>query len=289
MFEAKSLAAPLALAAFWLAESWAPFYPHFRGGLGERLRHDGRNLVAGAVNAAALALLFGGAFAAQDAWASGRGIGLLRALSWPVWAETAAALVVFDLWMYLWHRANHRLPFLWRFHRMHHSDTELDATTAVRFHTGEILLSACARLLVVPALGMELWQLVLYETLLLPVIVLHHSNVRLWRPVDHWLLALIVTPAMHRVHHSRLRPETDSNYGSILPWWDLLLRTFRLRQDARTVPLGLEEFDSPRWLGLRGMLLTPLARQGRREEPPPGAGAPPPAAPACAEARHPLQ
>ncbi len=157
------------------------------------------------------------------------------------------ALVLFDFWMYVWHRANHAVPLLWRFHRLHHGDSELDATTGLRFHPGEILLSGIARMLVVPLLGMSVWDLVLYESILLPVVVFHHSNVRLPRFLDYGLLALIVTPAMHRVHHSRWRPETDSNYASILPCWDVLLGTFRLRSDAHTIRPGLETWAEPAW------------------------------------------
>lgn len=168
--------------------------------------------------------------------------------------------------MYLWHRGNHTIPFLWRFHRMHHSERQLDATSAARFHPGEIFLSGIARLAVVPLLGMTLPQLIVYETALFPIIVLHHSNVRLPRWLDRGLLALIVTPAMHRVHHSRWRPETDSNFGSVFPHWDRLFRSFRLRADARTVALGLDEFAEPRWQTVSGMLTTPLEPRGRSVE-----------------------
>jgi sterol desaturase/sphingolipid hydroxylase (fatty acid hydroxylase superfamily) len=259
MPEPKLAAAALVLAVLWIAESWAPFFTQFSGGgLRSRLRHDARNIALGMANGLLLAVLFGGVFTLASSWAETRNIGLLRVVDWPAPLELAAALIAFDIWMYVWHRANHRVPFLWRFHRMHHSDTELDATTAFRFHTGEILFSACLRLPVLLALGMELWQLAIYEAVLLPVIILHHSNVRLPRFLDHGLLALVVTPAMHRVHHSRVQPETDSNYGSVLPWWDMVFRTFRLREDARTIRPGLHGYDAPEWQGLKGMLLTPF-------------------------------
>jgi sterol desaturase/sphingolipid hydroxylase (fatty acid hydroxylase superfamily) len=255
----KTLVAAAVLALLWLGESWIPFYAHFKGRRVDRLRHDGRNLALGAFNGVAVALLFGGLLAAVETWSERTGFGLLRFVSWPLWLETAVAFLVFDAWMYVWHRANHELPFLWRFHRMHHSDSQMDATTGVRFHTGEVLLSGCLRLGVLALAGMALWQLVIYEAIMLPIVLLHHSNVRLPRWLDYGLLALIVTPAMHRVHHSRIRRETDSNYGSVFPWWDLLAGSFRLRADARTVRLGLDELDDPRWQRLSGMLITPLA------------------------------
>jgi sterol desaturase/sphingolipid hydroxylase (fatty acid hydroxylase superfamily) len=260
--EPKTIIAGVALVVLWTAEGFAPFYPHFGSGFGTRLRHDARNLGLGMANALLLALLFGAAFMALEVWADDRGFGLLRATAWPGWLELLLVLLLFDLWMYAWHRANHRIPFLWRFHRMHHSDPEMDVSTGLRFHPGEMLLSALARMAVLPLLGMSLWHLVVYEALLLPVILFHHSNVRLPRWLDYGLLALVVTPAMHRVHHSRWQPETDSNYGSILPWWDRIFRSFRLREDAGTIALGLEGLDGAEWQSLSGMLKTPVARVG---------------------------
>lgn len=262
--EAKTLVAALALVMLWTAESLIPFYHEFEEGMGARLRHDARNLLLGIGNALLLSVLFGGLFVAQEVWAGGHGIGLLRLVSWPGWLQFVLAVVFFDLWMYVWHRANHEIPFLWRFHRMHHSDPEVDATTGFRFHPGEQVLSGLTRLAVLPLLGMSLWHLALYEALLLPVILFHHSNVSLPRWLDHGLLAVVVTPAMHRVHHSRWQPETDSNYGSIFPYWDRLFRSFRLRDDAHTIELGLEEFDGEEWQNLGGLLKTPLARPKRR-------------------------
>jgi sterol desaturase/sphingolipid hydroxylase (fatty acid hydroxylase superfamily) len=262
-YEYKSLIAPVALVVLWLAEGLVPFYAEFRGGIRERLRHDGRNLAFGLINAALGALLIAGLFALADAWGERHGFGLLRWLEWPTWTETVLAFVLLDFWMYLWHRANHAVPLLWRFHRMHHSDAEMDVTTGIRFHAGEVLLSAVARLGVLPLIGMSVWQVALYEAVFVPVVLFHHSNVRLSRWLDRGLMAFIVSPAMHRVHHSRRRVETDSNYGSVLPWWDRLLGTFRTRDDCRTIRLGLDEFDAPEWQGFWGMLTTPLAASRR--------------------------
>ncbi len=255
----KALLAAIFLVVLWTAEGLVPFFPEFPGRWRDRVRHDLRNLAFGGVNALLVAILFGGLLFLQDAWADGAGFGLLRRLSLSEPVTLVAAVVLFDLWMYLWHRANHRIPFLWRFHRMHHSDPALDVSTGVRFHPGELVLSSLARLLVLPLLGMSLWHLAVYEAILLPVILFHHSNVRFPRWVDHGLLALVVTPAMHRVHHSRWQPETDSNYGSIFPWWDRVFSSFRLREDAATIEIGLDEFPEGEWQSVRGMLRTPLA------------------------------
>jgi len=261
--EIKAAVVAAALVALWLGETWRPFYTQFPAGRSERWRHDAKNLGLGLLNTGMLWLLFAAAFSASSTFAEAHRIGLLRWVDWPWAVESIVALVLFDSWMYVWHRANHTLGFLWRFHRMHHTDPEMDASTGVRFHPGEALLSSSARLLVLPLLGMTPWQLLLYETVLLPVVLLHHSNVSLPRWLDYGLLAVIVTPAMHRVHHSRRCVETHSNYASVFSGWDRLLRSFRLRDDAHTISLGLQEMDDPRWRTLGGMLATPLAAVAR--------------------------
>ncbi len=268
-WQTKAAAASVTLGVLWLAEACAPFYTELAGGPKQRVRHGAKNLGFGLFNAALIVVLFSWALTAVTARTAESGLGLLRLVDWPDWLETLVLFVLFDFWMYVWHRANHRIPFLWRFHRMHHSDLEMDASTGLRFHTGEVLLSVLARLAVLSLLGMSLDQLALYEMVFLPVVFFHHSNVSLPRWLDHGLLAVIVTPAMHRVHHSRWQPETDSNYGSVFPYWDMLARSFRLRADARTIHLGLEGMDTPAWQTVAGMLRTPLGSVVRTSSPGP--------------------
>jgi sterol desaturase/sphingolipid hydroxylase (fatty acid hydroxylase superfamily) len=270
MFEPKSLAAPAMLLALWLLETWLPFFRQF-GSLRQRLGHDGKNLLWGAVSSGLGLAAVVWALGAVDAWASAREFGLVRQLPGPPAARLSAAVLLLDLWTYWWHRANHELRWLWRFHRMHHSDPQMDATTGVRFHAGEIALSWLARLAVVPALGVSLPQLVVYEGLLLPVVLLHHANLRLPRWLEVPLAAVIVTPDMHRVHHSQVRAETNSNYGSLTPWWDRLFASWRRRPDQEAIVFGLPEFAAPRWQRLEGMLLTPLAAAEGAERPAPEA------------------
>lgn len=253
-----SLIAVGGLLIFWVFESWIPAAAGRRG----RMRHGARNLALGVINSGIGMLAVAGPMALSAGLAERFGFGLLRLAELPFWVSTFGAVVLFDCWMYIWHRANHRIGFLWRFHRVHHSDSEMDATSAVRFHTGEILISSALRLAVLPLLGISLWQLMAYESLMFPVILFHHSNVRLPERFDRPLRALVVTPAMHRVHHSRLRIETDSNYSTIFSIWDRLAGTYRLRSDGSPVDLGLDEFDSERWRGLGGMLAMPLAPEG---------------------------
>jgi len=139
-------------------ESWLPAAGNRR----RRLRHTARNLTLWFLNALALALLAAPLIANVAEWAEERQFGLLNLLSLPPAFATVTAILLFDGWLYLLHRANHKVGFLWRFHRVHHSDPEMDATTALRFHTGEVLISAALRLAVIPLLGIALWQLLLY-------------------------------------------------------------------------------------------------------------------------------
>jgi sterol desaturase/sphingolipid hydroxylase (fatty acid hydroxylase superfamily) len=251
----------LLLAAFWCWETWRPFF-----GFHGRVRHAARNLMLAAGNTAVLALVFGGATVAVAAWTADRGLGLLQRLQKPGFLEMPGfsaiifvlALVLLDGWMYLWHRANHRIPFLWRFHRMHHSDQQMDVTTAVRFHLGEVALGHVLRLGLIPLLGLSIWHLVIYDLLVNAATTFHHADISLGR-ADRYLRWLVVTPNMHKVHHSCWRAETDSNYSTVLALWDHLARSYRMRQDVRELRFGVDELDEPRWQTLWGMLRTPLA------------------------------
>lgn len=245
----------IALGLILFLETLFPLFKDRRG----RILHLTRNLGIGILNGLILSLVFAALTALMTARIQERGIGFLSLLTLPFWMEAFVALVLFDLWMYLWHRMNHRAPFLWRFHRMHHSDNQVDASTALRFHTGELIFSSILRLvLIIPILGLSLEQLLLYETLLQPIILFHHSNIALPETIDRFLRMVIVTPNMHRVHHSVENPETNSNYSSIFSFWDRMGNSFRRRNDPLTLRYGLPDFPEPRWQSVIGMLKTPL-------------------------------
>jgi sterol desaturase/sphingolipid hydroxylase (fatty acid hydroxylase superfamily) len=248
------------LLALWSLETWLPF----AAGRHHRIRHAARNLSLAALSAALLALVAAPAAAVVAAWSETGGLGLLRLLPAPAAVSTVLAILLLDGWMYLWHRANHELRFLWRFHRVHHSDPEMDVTTAMRFHAGELLISAALRLALIPLLGISLWQLLLYDALLLPVIQFHHSNIRFPERFDRVMRLLITTPAMHRIHHSRAQIETDSNYGTIFSFWDRLGRTFRMRRDIENVRLGLNGTDDDAHQRLSGLLRMPFVHGAGR-------------------------
>ncbi len=253
----KPVMATVALASMWLVEGLVPMFEGRR----ERARHDVSNVALGVLNAAVASLLFAGAILVATEWARGSSFGVLHWLGLEgVWAY-ALGFVLLDLWQYLWHRLNHAVPFLWRFHAVHHADRELSASSGLRFHTGEIVLSSVARLAVLPLLGMTVGQVLFYEAVLLPVILFHHGNVGVPAGADRWLRWLIVTPWMHWVHHSDYQPETDSNFSSVFSFWDRIFGSFRLVADPRALTLGLEDTERRDWATLPGMVAMPFRRR----------------------------
>jgi len=254
-----ALVSSIALALLWVAESLAPEFV----GRKHRVRHDLPNLALGLINVVLVAGAFSSLIVAVTEWAARENFGLVRWLRLEGPAAWLVALLLFDLWMYLWHVMNHKLPLLWRFHAMHHSDAELGVCSGVRFHCVEIALSSVARLGVLPLLGLSVPQLLLYESIALPIILFHHSNLRVPGNLDRILRCVIVTPWMHWVHHSRKRIETDSNYSSLLSIWDRLFRTFRLRQDPAKIVLGLDGYAPREWRSLSGMLAASFRRRSR--------------------------
>jgi len=209
----------------------------------EVARHGAQNIGVGVLNGTVLALLAAPLLTGVSIWIDRTEIGLVRTFGEP-W-RTGIGLVLFDGWMYLWHRANHRIGLLWRFHRLHHLDAAMDVTTTFRFHPGEIALSTAARLVIMPLLGLTVQQLLFYELVMFPIILFHHSNLRLSKRVDWLLRWLIVTPTVHRVHHSWVKIETESNFGSVLTVWDRLAGTIRSLPDGTRVRFGLSEEKPP--------------------------------------------
>jgi sterol desaturase/sphingolipid hydroxylase (fatty acid hydroxylase superfamily) len=189
-----------------------------------------------------------------------RGFGLFNVLAPPRWVAVVASVVMLDLAIYLQHVLFHAVPALWRLHRMHHADLEFDVTTGLRFHPFEILLSMAIKLAVVGAIGAPPAAVLIFEILLNATSMFNHSNVRIPSGVDRLLRRLVVTPDMHRVHHSILSRETNSNFGFNLPWWDRLFGTYRAQpsQGHEGMTIGIEQFRDRRELRLDRMLLQPF-------------------------------
>jgi sterol desaturase/sphingolipid hydroxylase (fatty acid hydroxylase superfamily) len=192
--------------------------------------------------------------------AGAQGIGLFNVVAPPLWIGVVASVLLLDLAIYLQHVLFHAVPVLWRLHRMHHADLEIDVSTGLRFHPIEILLSMVIKFAVVMAVGAPAVAVLIFEVLLNATSMFNHSNVRIPQSLDTLMRWFVVTPDMHRVHHSILQRETNSNFSFNLPWWDRLFGTYRAQPAGghEAMTIGIEQFRSSRELGLDRMLLQPF-------------------------------
>ncbi len=225
-----------------------------------RLRRWPSNLAIVALNTALTRILF--PVTAIDLALAGERHrwGLLNELPVPGWAAIVGSVVLLDLAIYLQHVMFHAVPALWRVHRMHHADLDFDVTTGARFHPIEIVLSMLFKFGVIVALGASAVGVLIFEVLLNATSMFNHANVRIPVALDRYLRWLVVTPDMHRVHHSIVVGETNSNFGFNLPWWDRLLGTYRDQPAAGHIEMtiGIEEFRAARELWLDRMLSQPF-------------------------------
>ena len=193
--------------------------------------------------------------------------GLFGALAWPGWLEIVLALLAFDLMIYWQHRLLHTIRWLWPLHRVHHSDLAIDVSTGLRFHPLEIALSMGLKLGLVALLGPAAVAVVIFELWLSAGSLFTHADFALPARIERGVRAVLVTPSMHRIHHSILRAETDSNYGFNLSLWDRLFGSYRAdpQRSARSMPVGLPTWRDPAALGLTALLLQPFRRVNRRD------------------------
>ncbi len=225
-----------------------------------RLRRWPSNLAIVALNTALVTILLPATAVSLAIVGENRGWGLLNATRVPTWATVVLSVVLLDLAIYLQHVMFHAVPALWRVHRMHHADLDFDVTTGARFHPIEIVLSILIKFGVIVALGAPAVGVLAFEILLNATSMFNHGNVRIPVALDRYLRWLVVTPDMHRVHHSIVVGETNSNFGFNLPWWDRLLGTYRNQPaaDHEGMTIGIEEFRTARELWLDRMLSQPF-------------------------------
>lgn len=254
------VSAPLVVGAFGLL-LWLERRRPLRRAVEPKVRREARNLAVAACGAAALRLTEKPLADALTALVERRRWGLLKLARLPRWLEAAAAVVLLDYTLYLWHVLTHRAPFLWRFHVVHHVDLDLDASTALRFHFAELALSVPWRagqilLIGVSPLALSVWQTVLFLSVLF-----HHSNVELPAGLERRLVRLLVTPRMHGIHHSTVEEETNSNWSSGLTVWDRLHGTLRLDVPQDAVVIGVPAYRDPREVGLADILKLPFGEE----------------------------
>src|SRR6266849_7440550 len=249
----------IAAGVFAAMAGWEVVAPRRSQAIGRWLRWP-NNLGILIVDTIILRLLFPTAILGLALGGQERGWGLLNNLPLPRWIAVIVAVIVLDLAIYFQHVLFHAVPALWRLHRMHHADLEFDVTTGVRFHPVEIVLSMMIKLGVVLALGAPALAVLIFEVLLNATSMFNHGNVLLPQPIDRVLRMIVVTPEMHRVHHSIEPPETNSNFGFNLPWWDRLFDTYRAQPAAGQagMTIGSDLFRRVEDLRLDRMLIQPL-------------------------------
>lgn len=227
-----------------------------------RLIRWSNNLALVVVDTMLVRLLFPVLAVALAVTAQRHGWGLMNMVALPGWLALILTLILFDLAIYAQHLVFHAVPVLWRLHRMHHADLEIDVTTGLRFHPLEIVLSMMVKLALVLVLGPPALGVLIFEVVLNATSLFNHANIRLPLRVDAALRLVLVTPDMHRVHHSVIPEETNSNFGFNLPWWDRLFRTYRAQPRAGHdgMRIGLSRFRDWRELWLDRLLTQPFRR-----------------------------
>jgi sterol desaturase/sphingolipid hydroxylase (fatty acid hydroxylase superfamily) len=251
------IALGLVVAALFVVERSLPLRSSTRPLVGRLLV----NVAISALAFAAAMLMVRPAALSTLAWASERPFGLIHLTPMPVALQFIFAFLLMDLAFYWWHVANHRIPFLWRFHNVHHIDPDLDVSTAFRFHAGEVALSTAFRVVQVSAIGLSAWMFAVYEIVFQLNTLFHHSNVRLPIRVERLLNVVIVTPRMHGIHHSQVRDETNSNYSVVFSWWDRLHRTLGLNIPQSAIQIGVPGYTEPADNSLTNTFLMPFRRQ----------------------------
>ena len=225
-----------------------------------RLFRWSNNIGILAVDALCIRLVFPMAAFGAAVYAQNHSIGLFNVFDLPGTFVFVLSVLLLDLAIYLQHVMFHKVPWLWRLHRMHHADLEFDLTTGIRFHPIEIILSMAIKIILVILLGVPVLAILFFEILLNATAFFNHSNVHLNSTLDKLLRYVLVTPDMHRVHHSIVPRETNSNYGFNVPWWDRLFGTYRAQPEAghQGMTIGIEQFRTTRDLRLDQMLIQPI-------------------------------
>lgn len=216
-------------------------------------KHDLKNIGVGVFNLIIIAFA-GFQFQRAIEWLNNQHFGLLQLIKGAAVFAIIIGVLLIDIFMYWWHRINHEWRFLWYFHKYHHVDTKLNSTSALRFHTGELLLSYVAKLIVFAPLGIGISAILVHSILFFPIIVFHHSNIKISDRWDLFIRRFIVTPRMHRIHHSVIGSETNSNYSSLLPYWDKLFRSY-IKQRKKILNLGFKQTVTHGNKKLQGLLV----------------------------------
>lgn len=256
-----------AFGTLWWLETRRPL----RRSVEPKMRRQRRNFAVAALSAAAVQLAEKPVTAPLTQLVERRHWGLLKQLDLPAWLEKTLAVALLDYTLYLWHILLHRVPFLWRFHEPHHVDLDMDSSTALRFHFGELLLSVPWRAAQILLIGVSPSALSLWQMATLIEVMFQHSNVELPVEWERLLCRIVVTPRMHGIHHSIVQEETDSNWSSGLTLWDWLHGTLRLNVPQQAITIGVPAYRDPEEVCLSNVLAMPFVEQRSSWQLPDGA------------------
>ena len=256
----KIITVPIALGTFGVLV-WLEKRRPLRDSVESKIVRNGRNLSVAGIAAAALQLIEQPIVTPLTELVERNNTGLLKVVKLPKILETLLAVALMDYTLYLWHVLTHRLPVLWRFHLVHHVDLDLDASTAIRFHFGELLVSVLWRAAQIVVIGVSPTSFAAWQLFLFPSILFQHSNVRLSPDLDKKLSRFIVTPRLHGIHHSDVQAETDSNWSSGLTVWDRLHGTFRDDVPQEEIVIGVPAYQNPNEVVLTRILSLPFETQ----------------------------
>jgi len=239
-----------------MMELWVPYRPSSVS----KPKRWVNNLGLTAFNALLLYLFFSTAIFRTSEYVMHQQSGILHLLHLSYWTKLFIALAFFDFVLYVWHFLNHKMPLLWRFHRVHHSDLNLDVSSASRFHIGELGISAMIKIGFIFFLGADMFMVMIFESAVVLFTQFHHSSLKVpgWFERIYWML--FVPPSMHRIHHSVVIKERDSNYGAIFSFWDRIFGTLRRDEDKEKIRIGMGAYQRPEDLNFLRLLWMPFTR-----------------------------
>jgi len=211
-------------------------------------------------NSILLNLIFSAAIISTAAYVQTNGLGILNLIEGPAWLKILATVAFMDFMLYVWHLLNHEMPFFWRFHRVHHSDLNMDVSTATRFHIGELAISAVIKICIIFFLGASYLGVLIFESAVVLCIQFHHSSLKVpgWFESIWWIF--FVPPSMHRIHHSVVIKERDTNYGAIFSIWDRMLGTMLTNVDQKRIRIGVGAYHNPDKLNFHQLLVMPFTK-----------------------------
>ncbi|MFH1243621.1 MAG: sterol desaturase family protein [Pseudomonadota bacterium] len=218
------------------------------------------NLALTLFNSILVRLIFSAAILGTATYTETHKLGVLHMLQAPTWLRIVFTVVFMDFVLYVWHLLNHEIPLLWRFHRVHHSDLNMDVSTATRFHFGELAISAVIKISLIFFLGASIEGVLIFESAVVLCAQFHHSSLKIPEWFEMIFLILFVPPSMHRIHHSVIIKERDTNYGTISSLWDRILGTLLMKVDQAKIRIGVGAYRTPNKLNLHHLILMPFTR-----------------------------